>query len=128
MVTTTYRTTRSSVAEHSSLHARAPEIGLPISGSRLRSCSCFSVQPGRRSPWSPGCTPFSCPNAYPLDLFGFQVYSCAQEERGLITWFPAPLEGTETVMHADGRDHHVKGLIRIGEVCHIPRIEMHPLF
>ena len=35
--------------------------------------------------------------AYSLDLFGFQVSACAQGERGLTTWFPAPLEGTEII-------------------------------
>ena len=31
------------------------------------------------------------------------------------------------MMHADGRHHHVKALIWIGEVRHITALEMHPL-
>src|SRR5207245_7661937 len=46
------------------------------------------------------------PGAYPLGLFGFQMYPCVQGERRLTTCFPAPLEGTETTMwhihQADG--------------------------
>ena len=34
--------------------------------------------------------------AYSLDLFGIRVYPFAQGERRLTTFFPAPLEGTET--------------------------------
>jgi hypothetical protein len=39
---------------------------------------------------------YEVPIAYSLDLFGIRVYPFAQGERRLTTFFPAPLEGTET--------------------------------
>jgi len=49
------------------------------------------------------------------------------------TWPQHPVEFSQgllefkPMMHADGLHHRVKGLIRIGEVCHITALEMHPL-